>query len=100
MRKTILLFPVLILLAGFLFASSSPALADDDPPGRVARLNYIQGSLSFQPGGGTDWNQANPIRPPDNRANLWADRSSRGELPIGRSTIRIGSETGITFLNL
>jgi hypothetical protein len=100
MRKTILLFPVLILLAGFLFASSSPALADDDPPGRVARLNYIQGSLSFQPGGETDWTQANPNRPLTIGDNLWADRNSRGELHIGSSTIRIGSETGITFLNL
>ncbi len=100
MRKTIYLFPVLLLLGGFLFAFSSPALADDDPPGRVARLNYIQGSISFQPGGETDWVQANPNRPITVGDNLWADRNSRGELHIGSSSIRIGSETGITFLNL
>jgi hypothetical protein len=90
----------MFLLAGFLFAFSSPALADDDPPGRVARLNYIQGSISFQPGGETDWVQANPNRPLTTGDNLWADRNSRGELHIGSSSIRIGSETGITFLNL
>ena len=100
MRKTIFLVPVLILLAGFLFALSSPALADDDPPGRVARLNYIQGSISFQPGGETDWVQANPNRPLTTGDNFWADRNSRGELHIGSTSIRIGSETGITFLNL
>ena len=100
MRKSIYLFPVLILLAGFLFAFSSPALADDDPPGRVARLNYIQGSISFQPGGETDWVQANPNRPLTTGDNLWADRDSRGELHIGSTSIRIASETGITFLNL
>src|SRR6202140_1553083 len=100
MRKTMFVFPVLILLAGFLFAFSSPALADDDPPGRVARLNYIQGSISFQPGGETDWVQANPNRPLTVGDNLWTDRNSRGELHIGSSSIRIGSETGITFLNL
>jgi uncharacterized protein DUF6600 len=100
MRKTVFFFPVLILLAGFLFAFSSPALADDDPPGRVARLNYIQGSISFQPGGETDWVQANPNRPLTTGDNLWADRDSRGELHIGSSSIRIASETGITFLNL
>ena len=100
MRKTIFLFSVLTLLAGFLFAFSSPALADDDPPGRVARLNYIQGSVSFQPGGETDWVQANPNRPLTTGDNLWADRNSRGELHLGSSSIRIGSETGITFLNL
>ena len=100
MRKTIFLFPILILLAGFLFALSSPAQADDDPPGRVARLNYIQGSISFQPGGETDWVQANPNRPLTTSDSLWADRDSRGELHIGSSSIRLDSETGITFLNL
>src|SRR5260370_14628471 len=100
MRKTIFLFPALLLLAGILFAFSSPALADDDPPGRVARLNYIQGSISFQPGGDTDWVQANPNRPITVGDNLWADRNSRGELHIRSSSIRIGSMTGITFLNL
>lgn len=100
MKKTAFLFTVLILLAGFLFAFSSPAFADDDPPGRVARLNYIQGSVSFQPGGETDWVQANPNRPLTTGDNLWADRNSRGELHIGSSSIRIAGETGITFLNL
>ena len=100
MRKTIFLFPVLILLTGLLSVFSSPALADDDPPGRVARLNYIQGSISFQPGGETDWVQANPNRPLTTGDNLWADRNSRGELHIGSFAIRVGSETGITFLNL
>ena len=100
MRKTTFLFAVSILLAGFFLALSSPARADDDPPGRVARLNYIQGSVSFQPGGETDWVQANPNRPLTTGDNLWADRNSRGELHIGSSSVRIGSETGITFLNL
>ena len=90
----------MVLLGGFLFALSSPARADDDPPGRVARLNYIQGSVSFQPAGETDWVQANPNRPLTVGDNLWADRNSRGELHIGSSSIRIASETGITFLNL
>jgi hypothetical protein len=100
MRKARFFFPALLLLSGVLLTFSSPALADDDPPGRVARLNYIQGSVSFQPGGETDWVQANPNRPLTTGDNLWADRNARGELHIGSSSIRIGSETGITFLNL
>jgi hypothetical protein len=100
-RRKTLLFPALTILAGFLFACSLPARADDDdPPGRVARLNYIQGSISYQPGGETDWVQANPNRPLTTGDNLWTDRDSRGELHIGSTSIRIGSETGITFLNL
>src|SRR5271167_4646480 len=100
MRKTIFFFSALILLAGLLFAYSTPALADDDPPGRVARLNYIQGSLSFQPGGETDWVQANPNRPLTTGDSLWADRNSRGELHIDSTAIRISGQTGISFLNL
>jgi hypothetical protein len=99
-RKSAFFFSVLAVLAASLFTFSSPARADDDPPGRVARLNYIQGSISFQPGGETDWVQANPNRPLTTGDNLWADKNSRGELHIGSSSIRIASETGITFLNL
>jgi hypothetical protein len=33
-------------------------LAAADPPGRVARLNYVQGSVSFRPGGVEEWEPA------------------------------------------
>jgi hypothetical protein len=100
MRKFILPFLFLSLLAGLAIIFSAPAMADDDPPGRVARLNYIQGSLSFQPGGESDWVQANPNRPLTTGDNLWADKNSRGELHIGSTALRLSSQTGITFLNL
>src|SRR5579864_6773279 len=96
--KSIVLF--LVLAVSLLSAFSAAALADDDPPGRVARLNYMQGSVSFQPGGESDWVQASPNRPLTTGDNLWADRNSRGELHIGSSAIRLSSETGISFLNL
>ena len=103
MRRTVFAVPLLSLLVALFvpLLSSSPVFADDDdPPGRVARLNYIQGSISFQPGGESDWVQANPNRPLTTGDNLWADRDSRGELHIGSSSLRIGGQTGITFLNL
>lgn len=100
MRKSIYSFLFLILSAGLLLAFSKPAMADDDPPGRVARLNYMQGSVSFQPGGETDWVQANPNRPLTTGDNLWVDRNSRGELHIDSTAIRLSGETGISFLNL
>jgi hypothetical protein len=100
MRKHTSFFLFLILAVSFLSAFSTAMLADDDPPGRVARLNYMQGSVSFQPGGETDWVQANPNRPLTTGDNLWTDRNSRGELHIGSTVIRLSSETGISFLNL
>jgi hypothetical protein len=94
-----------ISAALFLGLPRMAAAQDDDnnaqdPPGRVARLNFIQGSISFQPSGEQDWVQANPNRPLTTGDNLWADDQSRGELHIGSTTIRISSQTGISFLNL
>src|SRR5258708_6624067 len=100
MRKPISYFLFLLFSASLLGVFSTPAMADDDPPGRVARLNYIQGSVSFQPAGESDWVQANPNRPLTTGDNLWTDRNARGELHIGSTAIRLSSETGITFLNL
>jgi hypothetical protein len=90
-----------LLVAGLLLAIPSRAAAQDaDPPGRVARLNLIEGSLSFQPAGEQDWVEANHNRPLTTGDNLWADQSSRGELHIGSTALRISSETSISFLNL
>jgi hypothetical protein len=100
MRKPFSIFLFLVLAVSFLSVFSTGAQADDDPPGRVARLNYIQGSVSFQPGGETDWVQANPNRPLTTGDNLWTDRNARGELHIGSTALRLSSETGISFLNL
>ena len=71
-----------------------------DPPGRVARLNYSQGSVSFRPAGEDDWVTAVPNRPMVTGDDLWADDNSRAEVHIGSAAIRLGSETGITFLTL
>jgi hypothetical protein len=100
MRKTLSLFLVLLFLAGVFSTLSSPAAAQEDPPGRVARLNYIQGSVSFEASGTQDWVDANPNRPLTTGDNLWADKDSRGEVHIGSLAIRMASETGISFLNL
>jgi len=72
----------------------------DDPPGRVARLNYSQGSVSFRPAGEDDWVTAVPNRPVVTGDDLWADDNSRAELHAGSTAIRLDSRTGITFLNL
>jgi len=71
-----------------------------DPPSRVARLGFAQGSVSFQPGGEGDWVDAVPNRPLTSGDNLWTDRDSRAELHVGSTAIRLGSETSITFLDL
>jgi len=93
----------LVFAATLFTVNLRPAAAQDqdvDPPGRVARLNYIQGSVSYQVSGDSDWVQADPNRPLTTGDNLWVDQNSRGEVHIGSTAIRMWSETGISFLNL
>ena len=72
----------------------------DDPPTRVARLGYIEGSVSFQPAGETDWVQAVSNRPMTTGDKLWADKGSRAEVQLGSAVIRLSENTGFSFLNL
>jgi len=76
------------------------AAQDDDPPGRVARLGYMQGSVSFQPAGESDWVQAVPNRPMTTGDKLWVDQDSRAEVELGSAVIRLAANTGFSFLNL
>ena len=72
----------------------------DDPPTRVARLGYMEGSVSFQPAGETDWVEAVANRPMTTGDKLWADKGSRAELQLGSAVIRLSENTGVSFLNL
>ena len=72
----------------------------DDPPSRVARLGYLQGSISFQPAGESEWVEAAQNRPMTTGDQLWSDRDSRAELSLGSAVIDLNSNTGISFLNL
>ena len=71
-----------------------------DPPGRVARLDFSRGSISFRPAGEDDWVTAVPNRPMVTGDDLWSDEDSRAEVHVGSSAIRLGAKTGITFLAL
>ncbi len=72
----------------------------DDPSGRVARLGYMKGSVSFQPAGESDWVQAVSNRPMTTGDMLWADQNSRVEVELGFAVIRLAGNTGFSFLNL
>jgi len=71
-----------------------------DPPGRVARLSFSEGSISFRPAGEDDWVTGVPNRPMVTGDDLWADEDSRAEVHVGSAAILLGPKTGITFLAL
>ncbi|HKV23909.1 MAG TPA: DUF6600 domain-containing protein [Candidatus Acidoferrum sp.] len=71
-----------------------------DPPTRVARISYLDGSVSMQPGGAGDWGAAVLNRPMTIGDKLWTDKDSRAELQTGVVSIHLGSMTALSFLNL
>jgi hypothetical protein len=82
------------------FAPQRAAADQDDPPSRVARLSQVDGSVSFEPAGTDDWVTAVVNRPMTTGDKLWADQDSRAELHLGSASIRLGANTGFSFLNL
>ncbi|HXQ25862.1 MAG TPA: DUF6600 domain-containing protein [Candidatus Acidoferrales bacterium] len=100
MRNKRSLLTLLLFVAALFAALPITAAAQDDPPSRVARLNYIQGSVSYQVAGDTNWIQADPNRPLTTGDNLWVDQNSRGEVHVGSTAIRLSSQTGVSFLTL
>jgi uncharacterized membrane protein YgcG len=71
-----------------------------DPPSRVARISFLDGTVSFQPGGQGEWGSAAQNRPVTVGDKLWTDQASRAELQIGAASIHMGSMTALSFLNL
>jgi hypothetical protein len=71
-----------------------------DPPGRVARLNYMAGTVTMEPAGATDWSYASINRPLTTGDQLWNDESARSELHIGSTAVRLGASTNLDILNL
>ena len=71
-----------------------------DPPSRVARLNFINGPVSFRPGTVEEWTGATVNYPLTTGDHLWADNGGRAELHVGSTAIRMDSMTAISILNL
>ncbi len=71
-----------------------------DPPARVARIEYISGEVSMQPGGVNDWVAATQNRPLTSSDRVWADKNSRVELNVGNGFLRLNSESSLTLTNV
>ncbi|HUD42235.1 MAG TPA: DUF6600 domain-containing protein [Dokdonella sp.] len=85
-------------LALALTVLAGAALAD--PPGRVARMSYISGNASFQPGGDDRWSEAMINRPLVTGDRLYTDSDSRVELEVGTAVLRMDDRTSLAFLDV
>jgi hypothetical protein len=87
---------VLCLTAASVFL----AAAQSDPPGRVGRLSFMSGEVSFRPGDVDDWVGADINRPLTTGDHLWTDEGARAELHVGSAALRLNARTAFEFLNL
>ncbi|MEI6003454.1 FecR domain-containing protein, partial [Paraburkholderia bengalensis] len=79
---------------------SAQSAADGDPPSRVARLNYMAGTVTTEPAGASDWSYAQVNRPLTTGDQLWNDKGARSELHVGSTAVRMGGQTSLDILNL
>jgi len=87
-------------LAFALWSARPVAAQDTDPPGRVARLSYMTGSVSFQPAGESNWSLATLNYPLTGGDRLWTDKDARAELETGNLAIRMAEQTDLTTTTL
>jgi hypothetical protein len=80
--------------------SAGAALAEVDPPDRVARVSFLRGNVSFQPAGDDQWAEMSLNRPIVTGDKVYADRDSRAELEIGAATLRVDEGSTLNLLNL
>jgi hypothetical protein len=85
---------LLLALAG------AGALAQTDPPARVASLSQIEGSVVLAPAGDTEWTDAVLNRPVTRGDRLWTDQGGRAEVHLGSAVLHVDGETFLDFTAL
>src|SRR5450755_1262720 len=101
-------FPRLVVATVALFAGLAPGQPPqggpdqgaEDPPSRAARLSFLGGTVSFQPGGVEDWIPATLNRPLTTGDRLWTENGARAEMHTGSAAFRLNGHTNFAFLNL
>jgi hypothetical protein len=84
----------------FLLVSSALAQAQEDPPGRVARLNHAEGAVTTAPAEAGQWAPAELNRPLTSGDRVWTDQAARSELHVGSTALRMDSQTSLDFMQL
>jgi hypothetical protein len=81
-------------------ANAGQPSGSGDPPSRVARLSYIQGGITFQPSGSTEWAVATLNNSVTTGDRLVSDQGGSAELQIGPVAARIAPSTDLTVTSL
>jgi hypothetical protein len=66
----------------------------------VARLNWIEGNVSFQPASVEEWTAASINYPLTTGDHIYTDVGSRAEMHVGPNALRLNGQSNFGFLNL
>ena len=86
--------------AGASFAQSSPSVGPGDPPARVGRLAYLQGTVSFHKNDQTDWQPALLNSPVTTGDVIWTEPNARSEVSIAGTRVRLDFATLLDMVAL
>jgi hypothetical protein len=84
---------VLLVLVGTLSALA-------DPPGRVGRLSYMEGTVSFHSGDQDQWSAAVLNYPVTSGTAFWTEPEARAEIQIGGAEVRLEQSTELDIVRL
>ena len=91
---------ILVLLALLAIAMSQAQESHNDPPGRVGRISYLDGKVSFLPAGQSQWSEATLNYVVTTGDHIHTDKKAKAEIEIGASTIRLSENTDLVITNL
>lgn len=87
---------VAALLAGSLTALAFAA----DPPGRVGRVTYMEGTVKFYADQEDGWQPARLNLPVTSENSIWAEGRSRAEWKVGPAAVRLDHDTVLDIQKL
>lgn len=93
---------VFAVAAGFAFAGTAMAQSPSagDPPARVGRLSYLQGTVSYHDAQADAWSPAAVNTPLTAGDALWTEPSGHDELSISGTRVRMDGDSQMDVLAL
>jgi hypothetical protein len=80
--------------------AAAPGAFADDPPTRVGRIAFLEGTVSFHPSPDSDWGTAVENYPVAAQTAVWTDDGGRAEIEIGAARIRLDADTELDIRQL
>jgi len=85
---------------GFSGAAFGQAPSPNDPPGRVGRLAFTQGTVSFHDAERTDWEPAMVNTPLSSGDAIWTEPNAHGEISIAGTRVRMDGATQLDMVSI